>query len=125
MTLKKRNKKARFQGFKVSALKKTGMPGRLSHIGTLETLKPGGVASPHACGAQLGKLDCGILGEPSASAEPAFAHFWHSPDHDFPAPDADGNSVASLALDRIGIICCGMAIAVRGPRHRAQATGVF
>ena len=70
----------------------------------------------HAWWTKLGELDCGVLGEPSASAEQADAYVWDT-DYYFVAAGAVGDDrVAPLVVDRGGVVLLWVAAAVCGTR---------
>src|SRR5580698_9277176 len=76
----------------------------------------GSVWSRHAWRTELGELDCGVLGEPSASAEQADAYVWDT-DYYFVAAGAVGDDrVASLVVDRGGVVLLWVVAAVCGTR---------
>ncbi len=72
----------------------------------------GSIWCRHAWRTELGELDCGVLGEPSASAEPADAHVWDT-NYYFVAAGAVGDDrMASLVMDRGGVVLLWVAAAV-------------
>jgi hypothetical protein len=71
-----------------------------------------GIWFRHAWRTQLGELDRGIFGEPSASAEPANAYV-RDTDYYFVAADAGGgDSVAPIVVGRGGAVLLWLAAAV-------------
>lgn len=76
----------------------------------------GSIWCRHAWRTELGELDRGVLGEPSASAEQADAYVW-DPDYYFVAAGAVGDHcVAPLVVDRGGVVLLWVAAAVCGTR---------
>src|ERR1700735_1760237 len=76
----------------------------------------GSIWCRHAWRTELGELDCGVLGEPSASVEQADAYVWDT-DYYFVAAGAVGDDrVASLVVDRGGGVLLWGAAAGWGTR---------
>ena len=76
----------------------------------------GSIWCRHAWRTELGELDCGVLGEPSASAEQADAYVWDT-DYYFVAAGAVGDDdVASVVVDWGGAVLLRLVAAVCGTR---------
>jgi hypothetical protein len=78
----------------------------------------------HAWWKKLGELDCGVLGEPSASAEQADAYVWDTDYYAFTAGDGGSDCVASSAVGGSRAVLLWVAAAVCGARDRREAAGV-
>lgn len=76
----------------------------------------GSIWCRHAWRTELGELDCGVLGEPSASAEQADAYVWDTDHYCVTAAAAGDDRVASLVVDRGGVVLLWVATAVCGTR---------
>ena len=84
----------------------------------------GSIWCRHARRTKLGELDCGVLGEPSASAEQADTYLWDT-DYYFVAAGAVGDDrMASPVVDRGVVVLLWVAAAVCRTRDRRKASGV-